>query len=438
MRPSRRLLLIVLSLAMLTFGMGLSFDDRMTSVAALWMLLIVVGLADLMLSHAARNFAVHVDAAKTGFVGHSHPLTLSISSTRGQLPRDLLLRLGCDGVLKPEPATLHLDTKNAHDSVDIDWPLTLLKRGQGTVTYLYAQYASRLGLFEILPSWPLAIDITILPDTSPVSSGEIQTQLLPLLDGAKDMNLRGQGSEFHQLREFQSGMDPRSIDWKRSARLREIVARETRAERNHQIVIAVDRGHLMAERVGQLSKLDTAINAALALTWAGGLGGDQVGFFSFDAKPGQFLPPRPGRRAFGQIRSHSVELLQSPDETNHTLGLTHVNQNLSQRSLIVVFSDFVDTVTAELLIENLAVLRRQHLVLYVALRDPALKRLSHPDHPGIDQVAKAVSAQQLLREREGVIDRLRRLGILCLDQEPQSLTPALISRYMDIKARELI
>ncbi len=438
MRPSRRLFFMVLVLAAITFALGLSVEDRLAFSAVLWGVLAAAGLLDLALSHAARNFTVSVEAAQSGFVGHELHLSTSITSTKHSLPRTLSLRLDCNALLKAQPATLTLETDPHTKTASIEWPIILLKRGQGQVTRLYARYSSRFGLFEILPNWPLAIEMSILPDISPVTSGEIHSQMLPLLDGMKDMNLRGQGSEFHQLREFQAGMDPRSIDWKRSARLREIVARETRAERNHQIVIAVDCGHLMAERVDRLSKLDTAINAALALTWAGGLGGDQVGFFSFDAKPGQFLPPRPGRRAFGQIQSHSAALEQASVETNHTLALSHVNQNLSQRSLIVVFSDFVDTVTAELLIENLAVLRRQHLVLYIALRDPALKRLSHPEHAGLGSVAKAVSAQQLLRERESVIDRLRRLGILCLDHEPQNLTPALISRYMDIKAREMI
>ncbi|SLN56292.1 hypothetical protein ROA7450_02914 [Roseovarius albus] len=438
MRPSRRLLILVLALAALTFGLGLSVENRALWVAVIWGAMVLACLVDLLLSHSARNFSVSVDMVSSGFAGRKAMLDLNIGSTKGRLPPLLTLRLSHGPLLAPQPETSEAISETKQREVKLHWPIDLLKRGQGAVTQLSACYASRLGLFEVLPRWPLNLPVDIVPDISPVTSGEIMTQMLPLLDGMKDMSVRGQGSEFHQLREFQAGMDPRSIDWKRSARLREMVARETRAERNHQIIIAVDSGHLMAERVGKLSKLDTAINAALALTWAGGLGGDNVGFYSFDAKPGQFLPPRPGRRAFGQIQAHSAALEQSSVETNHTLGLTQMNQKLSQRSLVVVFSDFVDTVTAELLIENLAVIRRQHLVLYVALRDPALKRLSQPEQAGMNAVAQAVSAQQLLRERDEVIDRLRRLGILCLDTEVAGVTPALISRYMDIKAQGMI
>ena len=47
-----------------------------------------------------------------------------------------------------------------------------------------------------------------------------------------------------------------------------------------------------------------------------------------------------------------------------------------RRSLIVVFSDFVDPTTAELMIENVAMLNRQHLIVFATLRDPLLRALA--------------------------------------------------------------
>ena len=294
------------------------------------------------------------------------------------------------------------------------------------------------GLFDIIADWTLDRTISVMPNITPILNGTIQTQMLPLLDGAKDMRLRGDGSEFHQLRDFVAGMDPRTIDWKRSARLRTLTARETRAERNHQIILGLDSGHLMGERIGRLFKLDQAINAALALAWAGGLGGDLVGFYSFNSRPQTFIPPRPGRAAFARIQATSVALRHDTAETNHTLGLSNLNGKLMRRSLVVIFSDFVDSVTAELLIENLAVMTRKHLILYVAIRDPALRDIVHPDDISMDAIARSVSARQVQHERQQVLDRLQRLGILCLDAEPAALTASLVSRYIDIKSQELI
>ena len=71
--------------------------------------------------------------------------------------------------------------------------------------------------------------MTAVPDVRPVSSGTIDVQVRSELFGIKENLVRGEGSDFHQLREFTSGMDPRSIDWKRSARSRRLVTKEMRA-----------------------------------------------------------------------------------------------------------------------------------------------------------------------------------------------------------------
>ncbi|PWG18679.1 DUF58 domain-containing protein [Salibaculum griseiflavum] len=438
MRPSRRLVALVLALAAATVLIGVYRLDGGVMAGALWAVLVVLAICDLALSHGAKNLQVEADLPDTGFVGHDVMLGLRIASRRRSLPRRIELRLTHDQRLAPRSATWVEIPGHGKADLACELPVTLQERGVGHLSRLSMRYASALGLFEVLPAWPLDLSIEIVPDVAPVLNGEIQSQMLPLLDGLKDMKLRGEGSEFHQLRDFQAGMDPRSIDWKRSARMRDLVARETWAERNHQIILCVDSGQLMAERIGKLRKLDHAINASLALTWAGALGGDNVGFYNFASRPQQFIPPRPGRRAFGHVQKRSVELEAETAETNHTLGLTHLNGVLTRRSLVVVFSDFVDSVTVELLVENLAVISRQHLVLYVVLRDPELEALIHPEDISMGRIAEAVSARQMLQERQAVLDRLRRLGILCLDTTPDRLTAGLISRYIDIKSQELI
>ena len=123
-------------------------------------------------------------------------------------------------------------------------------------------------------------------------------------------------------------------------------------------------------------------------------------------------------------------------ESNPTLALTHLSERLARRSLIVIFSDFTDNATAEPMVEHLGLLARRHLILYVALRDPALQRMALPVDITLDSVAEAVSADQIAQERRLVLDRLERVGVLCLDTEPDALTADLVSRYIEIKARE--
>lgn len=439
MRPSRHMLALVLALAAGSVALVVLTPDRPLALLLPWVGLVLVGLVDLVLTVPPRSLTVTANLPARGFTGQTVPLALTVTGRRLPVSLDWRLTHG-PGLATPEtlPAATPSAAPPSGTSAQLSLPVTLRDRGVHQITAIALRYPSRLGLFEVLPHWPLALSITALPDISPVLSGAIQTQMLPLTDGARSLNLRGEGSEFHQLRDYITGMDPRSIDWKRSARVNRMIARETRVERNHQIVMCLDTGHLMAERLGALTKLDHAMHAALALTWAGGLAGDNVGFYSFGARPQPYLPPRPGRQAFGQIQSTCATLPQDMAETNHTLGLTVLNGKLKRRSLVVIFSDFVDATSAELLVENLAVMQRQHLVLYVALRDPAITALMRPATSGLDDVAQAVAAARILQEREAVLDRLNRLGILCLDTAPDRLGANLISRYIEIKAKEMI
>ncbi len=435
MRPSSHLIALVLAMAALTVIVSVWWRDMSMPLAFLWVALAVVTAGDLVLSALSGRMAVDVDLPSQGFVGHAAPFTVVIDRQKGKLPEGIDLRLDA----APELVLGERRMERAETgSVKASFDLQLTRRGQFSVRELWLKWPSRLRLIDRIVRLPVARQIAVIPDISPVLSGAVKTQILPLEAGQKDLRLRGEGSEFHQLREFAAGMDPRSIDWKRSARMRNLVVREMRAERNHQIILCVDSGRLMAEQVGGFTKLDRAINAALAMCWAGGLAGDLVGFYSFDSRPRLFQPALPGRTAFPRLQTICADLAYETQETNHTLGLTHLSGRLKRRSLIVIFSDFVDSITAELMIENMQVLARHHFIVYVALRDPVLAKLVEPEETTLDAIARSVAARQIVQERRAVMEKLSRLGVLCLDSTPEALTSDLIARYIEIKSREMI
>ncbi|MGO7909993.1 DUF58 domain-containing protein [Rhizobium ruizarguesonis] len=439
MRPSSTLIALVLISAAVTVFTSVWWRDMSYFLLLMWLALAALTIADLVISNLAGRMTVDFDLPPQGFVGHTAAFTVGIRSQKGALSRKIEIRLDlAPELVVDEIRWLNPASGAGEGEVKASLDLHLTRWGRYAVNALWLKWPSRLKLLEIIAKMPVGQEIAVQPDISPVLSGAIRTQILPLEAGQKDLRLRGEGSEFHQLREFVSGMDPRSIDWKRSARMRSLVVREMRAERNHQIILCVDSGRLMAEQLAGFTKLDRAINAALAMCWGAGLAGDLVGFYSFDSRPRLFVPALPGRAAFPRLQTVCAGLRYETQETNHTLGLTHLSGRLKRRSLIVIFSDFVDTITAELMIENMQVLARHHFVVYVALRDPMLAKLIEPEETTLDAVARSVAARQILHERRAVMEKLARLGVLCLDSTPEALTSDLIARYIEIKSREMI
>ena len=144
-------------------------------------------------------------------------------------------------------------------------------------------------------------------------------------------------------------------------------------ERNHPVILAFDTGHLMQEPVDGVPRLDHSIGLGLMLARFAVMAGDLVGSYAFDSRPRQYLAPDRGMHAFRRLQQASAGIAYSNDETNFTLGLAELQTRLRRRSLIVLFTDFIDTVTSELLLENVRRIATRHLLIFVTIRDRLLR-----------------------------------------------------------------
>lgn len=409
-----------------TLAAGLA-GGALRDLAALPLLaLLALALADLALSARLRR-VVEVTLPAEVFVGETLVLALAVSPPQ----TGMVVRIDW-------PEGLSGPVEAAVSAGQADLTARAVRRGVWAVRRLWLVWPSRLGLFEVAPRLSVAAETRVVPNIRPVQSGQITTTVMSTLYGSKENRAIGEGSEFHQLRDFVRGMDVKTIDWKRSARRRGLVARELQAERNHHVILALDTGYLMREDIAGLPKIDHATAAALALAWAAAVGGDLVGYFAYDVRPRTFVAPQPGRIAFARLRSWSAALDHVARETNHTLALTELHARTPKRSLIVIFTDFVDTTSAELMVETIGILARRHLVLFVALRDPDLDRLADTAPDDLDGVATLVAASQSVQDRRRVFERLARLGVTILDARPGMVTAQLISAYLEIKAKDLL
>ena len=396
-----------------------------------WLLLAAAVIADVILSFR-RPKALSVEAPPEVFVGETVTMHLEID----RAPRDLRAKLDWPDGLSGGGEIAFQSTQEGRARANV--ACRAARRGIWRLDHIWLFWVSRLKLLEFVPRLDVGAEIRVVPNIRLVQSGQITTTVLSTLYGVKENRAIGEGSEFQQLRDFVPGMDIKTIDWKRSARRRSLVAKELRAERNHHVIVALDNGYLMREEIGGLPKIDHAVTAALATAWAAAIGGDLVGYYSYDVRPRTFSAPAPGRAAFARLRSWTAELSYVGRETNHTLALTELNARTPKRSLIIIFTDFVDTTSAELLIENIGILAKRHLLIFVAIRDPDLESLVETAPEDLDGAATLVAANQSIHERRLVLERLNRMGVTIVDAKPNAVTARLISAYLEIKARELI
>lgn len=313
-----------------------------------------------------------------------------------------------------------------------------VRRGPGELHDLWLRWSGPLGLAVRQKHVRLDARIRVWPDLSPVRSPTLQTFLRESQFGLVARRIRGEGTQFEALSEYEAGMDRRRIDWKASARHTALYARENEAERDNQIVFAFDCGQSMIEPVDGLPRIDRAVSAALMAAYVALKGGDKVSLFGFADQAQLMTPFVTDTRAFHRLQSAAADLDYTPREPNYTLALATLTSRLKRRSLIVLFSDFADPTSAELMVESVERLVRHHLVIFVTMVDTELEELTSTQPDTMADIAVAVGADSLARQRQLVLTRLRRLGVNVIEARHQDIGYRLIDLYLETKRAEAI
>jgi uncharacterized protein (DUF58 family) len=408
----------------------------------LWALAIAYGLIvltaiaiDALLGEPLRGIVISAQIPPSAAVGESVALGFDFAARQAARPVRLDLLLERRGALEPAKGEAVMLGAGAARAT---FALRPLRRGQIHVDALWVSWRGPLGLARFVRRLALGAVIDILPNVRGVQNAALQFFAHDAIYGVKAQRQKGEGSQFEALREYTPGADPRHIDWKRSARHRKLLVKEFDTERNHPVVIAFDTGHLMLEPIDGLPRLDHAVNAGLLLSWIGLRAGDLVGIFGFDARVRLYHPPVRGLSSFAQVQRSTAAVAYHTEETNFTLALADLERRLKRRSLVILFTEFVDTVAAELLLEALGRLANKHVVVLVTMRDPALRALADRRPDDFSALAEAVISGNFQRERQTALERMERMGLHCLDVAAGELSIALINRYLLIKQRGLI
>lgn len=405
-------------------------------LAGAWLLVVAaLILADLALAAPGRSLQVDVETPELIGVGAQAEGAVRLQF-RGPAPKTVGVALAANDRLELAQAPSRVAVTDGEARTT--FTLHGKRRGEGRIRGVWVRWTGPLGLAWRQRQETPEQAIAVTPDIAWVRSEGLKLFARDAPLGAKAQLDIGEGAEFHALKEHQTGMDLRAIDWKQSARHGKLVGREYRAERNHSIIVALDSGRLMSAPVGDQARLDRAVNSALLLAFVGLKLGDRIGLFAFDSRPRLSSGVVSGVRAFPALQRLAAAIEYSTDETNFTLGLTTLAGRLDRRALIVIFTDFADPTSAALMLEHVGRLARTHLVLLVTFRDEELEEMRGAEPRAADDVSRAVVAAQLLGQRESVLGQLRRLGVQVLEARAADVGPALIDRYLDVMRRELI
>jgi uncharacterized protein (DUF58 family) len=443
MKP-RAALMIPTPFAALTVAAGIPLalvliliDVRLWPIGLLYLVFIAILMAaDVILAVPSRALGLETAPPALLYVGETEAFEITLGADIRRRPAVLEVALDVGAALhEPERLAARLVPG---EPLRLSIALTPKRRGMAEVHRLWLRWRGPLNLITHQRRHELALALPIQPNIRAVGSAAIRLDYLGTLLGDKPQTRSGAGSEFEAMRAYVPGLDHRAIDWKHSARHRALICKEYRAERNHQIVLAFDSGQLMCEPLGGIAKLDHAVNAGMMLAYLSLRAGDRVGLAGFDTRLRLYREPLGGVHNFWQLQHAASEFEYRHEESNFTLALSELLGRLTRRSLVILYSEFVDTITAELMIENLERLNKRHIVIFITLQDPVLNAIKNRRPGGFTDVARSVIADDMVRERRIVFERLRRLGVHGLDAPAEHIGARSIERYLMIKRQELI
>ncbi|HWI65245.1 MAG TPA: DUF58 domain-containing protein [Symbiobacteriaceae bacterium] len=308
-----------------------------------------------------------------------------------------------------------------------------MRRGQYVLGPLHGRYLSPLGLWTRRITWKLTETARVYPNLKAARQWEIAIHQGRHVEGQKRTRLRGAGTEFESLREYQEGDQYRSINWPATARTGKLTTNLYQVDRSQPVMLLIDAGRLMTPYVKGLAKLDHALNAALLLATVAAERDDHCGLMLFGGEVKAFMPPRKGR---GQVLA-MVEALYNvaPEQVEPDYGrmLGWFRAKHKKRSLVVFFTDMVDPHISRGLIDHLSALAGHHLVLLVCMSDPELLRLSRLSPADSKAVYQKAAAQEVLAQRSETKARLQSKGVLVIDVPPEEFSTAVVNQYLTIK-----
>ena len=430
--PTRRAIYLLLLGAPLALALGL-VRPELWVIAPAWIGLLLFGLlVDAMLGANPRRLAL--DATMPHQVGVGDPFDLRLVAKAATVPRRAEIALALDERLAPG-GRLAGEMRRASDAEALvrTLPLAASRRGQALVEALWVRWAGPLGLVWKQRRFALDRAISVVPSLRSVTEEGSRLFQRNSWFGLRQQQLRGEGTEYEALAEYQPGMDRRAIDWNASARHIKLLAKEYRVERDNRVVLAIDAGRTMAEPVGGMPRVDRAVSAALLLAYAGLKLGDRISFFSFAAKPQALTPAYMHIHDFPALQRAASLIDYAPVESNFTLALSTLSAELNRRSLIILFTEFTDATSADLMIRAAGRLVKKHRLLFVVIRDDEVEEVERRRPESASDITRANVAAAMLRDRQLVIARLQRLGADVIEVPADAMGAAVVEAYLGIK-----
>jgi uncharacterized protein (DUF58 family) len=401
------------------------------TVLAIVCLLVGLVTVDVALAASPRAITFERGGATSTRMGEPADVTLTLVNSSSR-PLHALVRDAWPPTAAATPRSWRVHLARG-ERVRLTSVLVPTRRGERAAAGVTVRAIGPLGLAGRQRTRPAPWVVRVLPAFTSRKLLPDKLARLRELDGSVIAVVRGQGSEFDSLRAYVGGDDPRSIDWRATARRSDVVVRTWRPERDRQVLLVLDTGRTAASRVAGAPRFEATLDATLLLAALARHAGDRVGLIAHDrrlrasvdmARQGDVLPA---------VMRATAALEPALVETDVGAIVATVLRRLRRRSLVVWFTALDAAAIEAGLLPVVASLVKRHTVVVAAVSDPRLSELalSRADAP---EAYGAAAAEFVGSERARISSLLRRRGVTVVSAAPAEFASVVADTYLDLKA----
>lgn len=321
----------------------------------------------------------------------------------------------------------------------IKYSLRPVKRGEYSFGAVNVMVASPLNLIARRFRFSQDKMVPVYPSYIQMRKYELLAISNRLLNtGIKKIRRIGHNQEFELIREYVSGDDYRTVNWKATARKSRLMINQFQDERSQQVYSLIDKGRVMQMPFQGMSLLDYAINASLVISNIAIKKSDKAGLITFQDKIGNLLPAARLNNQMATIQEVLYNQKTAFLETDYSVLYTTIRRTLSQRSLLLLFTNFESIHSLHRQLPYLSNLNKMHLLVVIFFENTELREVTDSSAETVKEIYYKAIAEQFSFEKKMIVKELQKHGIQSILTSPEKLTVNTINKYLELKARNLI
>lgn len=332
-----------------------------------------------------------------------------------------------------------------HDRMDtgqtrnIQYKLRPTKRGEYTFGSLLVYVTGVIGLVERKYTFDSNKMVPVYPSFLQMRKYELMAIHNRLIDsGIKRIRKIGHTMEFEMIKNYVQGDDYRTINWNATARKSEIMVNQFQDEKSQPIYSVIDKGRLMKLPFDGLSLLDYSINATLAFSNIAIKKDDKAGLITFADKMSTIVPADKRKMQMNLLMESLYHQRTHYLESNYELLYTTIRAKVTQRSLIILYTNFESLSSMQRNLKYFQAIAKNHILIVVFFVNTEMKNLIDKKASTLEEIYTKTIAEKFDYEKKQIVKELQRHGITAILTPPASLTTEVINKYLEIKARGII